>query len=755
MSALCVYGFLVFSVPAKGCGVAMIVTCPECASVYRVPNESVPPDGVRLQCPKCSLWFMAKPPEPRRNAARPTGVNPYAAPPSSTGGRSGSFSALQSVSPYTNTSAVHTHAPHSAVTSASQLLRNSAPAMNTGTPTYKPPVNSAAMPSVQGTVTATMGAVNPTNHAAATPARRWNQSDDVSVFGENTMGWRRPDSGRTIETSALNLNIQTQLQDGPSSLSSLAPLSSLASMTAMAPIGPSNNPSSIPSGIPLGVPSGANFPPKSPITQPTSYPSPTSNPLSNPMANPITNSLGNPSPAPFSVLMGTSGLATLPSNPPAAATAYTDESHNLSSLDAFPNAAGRDFLQDLLSPFSAKPDENGMNWGTPTSADLWQTPTEDPNQPKNATTPKQTANQFAGVAGLARSLVDDHQDAPETPMLSSGVGNTAFAAQHTATKSVQSNDIFPEHLFRNQNQQNQQNQFAKPISKTSQDDEKTERSKNIQAVPTAQHPASYGAEKKPPPVPEDSQPSLAAPAFSATSNANTSTNTNANTHIGEMHAYPQPPSHRQNPTGLVVDSHAALNTVSNTVPNTPLDTPDKQPEKQPEKLLEKANTPAENNTTPLPILEPVEPGKLQSAPRQNAFEKSVWFFMRSARGPLLSALVLGFAAIVAGGGVLFALWTAGWVSLDDEALPWLEAHIGVHPPYSRLHGDEVPLAQLKARATEAHGRGDWAAEAVLWQRAMLVAPEDETGKKIDDTISVKWVEAYNALGIEAKLDESP
>lgn len=40
----------------------MIVTCPGCASKYRVRNEVVPPEGARMRCPKCETLFLAKPP---------------------------------------------------------------------------------------------------------------------------------------------------------------------------------------------------------------------------------------------------------------------------------------------------------------------------------------------------------------------------------------------------------------------------------------------------------------------------------------------------------------------------------------------------------------------------------------------------------------------------------------------------------------------------------------------------------------------
>jgi predicted Zn finger-like uncharacterized protein len=42
----------------------MIVTCPGCASKYRVRNETVPPEGARMRCPKCETLFLAKLPMP-------------------------------------------------------------------------------------------------------------------------------------------------------------------------------------------------------------------------------------------------------------------------------------------------------------------------------------------------------------------------------------------------------------------------------------------------------------------------------------------------------------------------------------------------------------------------------------------------------------------------------------------------------------------------------------------------------------------
>jgi predicted Zn finger-like uncharacterized protein len=67
----------------------MIVTCPGCASKYRVRNEAVPPDGARMRCPKCETLFLAKPPAAGETTddALPSGAFASAAfaPPPPTG----------------------------------------------------------------------------------------------------------------------------------------------------------------------------------------------------------------------------------------------------------------------------------------------------------------------------------------------------------------------------------------------------------------------------------------------------------------------------------------------------------------------------------------------------------------------------------------------------------------------------------------------------------------------------------------------
>lgn len=58
----------------------MIVTCPGCASNYRVRNEVVPPTGAQMRCPKCSTMFLAKPPTRDADGAQitPTPHRPQA-----------------------------------------------------------------------------------------------------------------------------------------------------------------------------------------------------------------------------------------------------------------------------------------------------------------------------------------------------------------------------------------------------------------------------------------------------------------------------------------------------------------------------------------------------------------------------------------------------------------------------------------------------------------------------------------------------
>ena len=51
----------------------MIVTCPGCASKYRVRNEAVPAEGARMRCPKCETLFLARPPPPGGAAEEPGG----------------------------------------------------------------------------------------------------------------------------------------------------------------------------------------------------------------------------------------------------------------------------------------------------------------------------------------------------------------------------------------------------------------------------------------------------------------------------------------------------------------------------------------------------------------------------------------------------------------------------------------------------------------------------------------------------------
>ena len=85
----------------------MIVTCPGCASKYRVRNEAVPAEGARMRCPKCETLFLAKPPAGGEAsddgaaglpAASPFG-GPGFAPPPQTGLSSSSLPGLAPPAP--------------------------------------------------------------------------------------------------------------------------------------------------------------------------------------------------------------------------------------------------------------------------------------------------------------------------------------------------------------------------------------------------------------------------------------------------------------------------------------------------------------------------------------------------------------------------------------------------------------------------------------------------------------------------------
>jgi predicted Zn finger-like uncharacterized protein len=58
----------------------MIVTCPGCASKYRVRNEAVPPDGARMRCPKCETLFLAKPPAAGESNDDAPPAGPFSSP---------------------------------------------------------------------------------------------------------------------------------------------------------------------------------------------------------------------------------------------------------------------------------------------------------------------------------------------------------------------------------------------------------------------------------------------------------------------------------------------------------------------------------------------------------------------------------------------------------------------------------------------------------------------------------------------------
>jgi predicted Zn finger-like uncharacterized protein len=55
----------------------MILTCPQCATRYQIPDNKFPPEGRKVRCAKCGqVWFQATPaPEPEPAPASAAGVD--------------------------------------------------------------------------------------------------------------------------------------------------------------------------------------------------------------------------------------------------------------------------------------------------------------------------------------------------------------------------------------------------------------------------------------------------------------------------------------------------------------------------------------------------------------------------------------------------------------------------------------------------------------------------------------------------------
>ena len=80
------------------------------------------------------------------------------------------------------------------------------------------------------------------------------------------------------------------------------------------------------------------------------------------------------------------------------------------------------------------------------------------------------------------------------------------------------------------------------------------------------------------------------------------------------------------------------------------------------------------------------------------------------------SVVVSLACVAFGG--LFAAWTFESVNLDASWMPAFENAAGVNPPRSFTGRGEPSLDELKKAAVDAETRGDVAAAAVLWRRAV-------------------------------------
>ena len=89
-------------------------------------------------------------------------------------------------------------------------------------------------------------------------------------------------------------------------------------------------------------------------------------------------------------------------------------------------------------------------------------------------------------------------------------------------------------------------------------------------------------------------------------------------------------------------------------------------------------------------------------------------------------LVVGAASAV--GGVVFAAWTSEAIDLDARLMPVVERSLGVHPPFSFVGADSVPLDELRREATARESAGDLPAAVVLWRRVLARDADDATAK---------------------------
>ncbi len=93
-----------------------------------------------------------------------------------------------------------------------------------------------------------------------------------------------------------------------------------------------------------------------------------------------------------------------------------------------------------------------------------------------------------------------------------------------------------------------------------------------------------------------------------------------------------------------------------------------------------------------------------------------------------SWLFLAIGAASAVGGVVFAAWTSEAIDLDARLMPVVERTLGVHPPFSFVGADDVPLDELRREAMATESAGDLPAAAVLWRRVLARDAADATAK---------------------------
>ena len=89
-------------------------------------------------------------------------------------------------------------------------------------------------------------------------------------------------------------------------------------------------------------------------------------------------------------------------------------------------------------------------------------------------------------------------------------------------------------------------------------------------------------------------------------------------------------------------------------------------------------------------------------------------------------LAVGAASAV--GGVVFAAWTSEAIDLDARLMPVVERSLGVHPPFSFVGADDVPLDALRRDAMARESAGDLPAAVVLWRRVLARDADDATAK---------------------------